>query len=104
MTNTIWRWATALRCRFGNHELITAPVDADPERGTPAVLRFRCLHCRAVTSGWVIPKPGYHVTQPADPDKLTIPNPRTAPVALPAAVGDSRKPLKFRLARKDRSR
>jgi len=82
---TPWRARLArgqqlVRCWVGQHEWTTHPQTAQEAVGDapaqPGILRQRCLHCGALTDGWVQDGPRYKTTQHADRAQLVLHNPR----------------------------
>jgi len=80
-----------VRCWLGLHEWTTHPQDAQEAAGdapaVAAILRQRCLHCGALTDGWVQDGPRYHVTQPADQARLVLHNARLKRCGCRACAG-----------------
>lgn len=97
------RTVRRIRCRFGDHEMMTDMVPADKEAQTPAVRRLRCLHCLTVTPGWEQGPAAYRRTQEPDLKALTLPNPTLAEQAKPRAAAGGNV-TKFRVAKRGRLR
>ena len=69
-----------VRCWLGLHEWTTHPQAAQEGAGDapakPGILRQRCLHCGALTDGWVQDGPRYAITQLGDRARLVLHNPK----------------------------
>lgn len=68
------RIESRIRCLLGDHELVTDTVPANPDEGTKARLRLRCLWCHQVTPGWEQGSPAYRRTY--DGKNQTLRNPK----------------------------
>jgi hypothetical protein len=82
---TPWRARVArgeqlVRCWLGLHEWLAHPQAAQEAAGDaparPGILRQRCLHCGALTDGWLQDGPRYAITQPGDRARLVLHNPK----------------------------